>query len=51
MALNETKQTQTVQPPINAVAKPAMKALSWMMVAAGAAALALAGVRTVRTGK
>jgi hypothetical protein len=40
-----------VQPPINAVAKPVVKAASWTMVAAGATALALCGIRTARTGK
>ena len=51
MAIEKRPREPTLEPTIHAVAKPATRALSWAMVAAGAAALALAAARTVRSGE
>lgn len=50
MAIEKRAQEPSLAPTVHAVAKPAAKALSWAMVAAGAAGLALAAVRTVVSG-
>jgi len=50
MGIEKQAQEPTLEPTIHAVAKPATRALSWAMVTAGAAALALAAARTVRSG-
>lgn len=50
MAIDKREQEPTLEPTLHAVAKPATRALAWTTVAAGAAALALAAARTVRTG-
>ena len=51
MAIQKQPQEPSLAPTIHAMAKPVTKALSWSMVLAGAAALALAAARTVTTGE